>query len=177
MKLAVTGGVAEGKSTVVSYLTEAGYKAVSADDLAREAFQTEPVQSVLRELVSGDPTPDAVREAMVSSDDVRRQVNRTLHPAILERIRRSDADVFEVPLLIETCIQGLFDRTWVVTCGPEEQLRRLADRLGGTDEARAFLSVQLPTRAKLPFADRIVRTNSNRDTVRSYVVGAISRDL
>ena len=38
MKLALTGGVAEGKSTVASYLREAGFDVVSADDLAREVF-------------------------------------------------------------------------------------------------------------------------------------------
>jgi dephospho-CoA kinase len=179
MRLAVTGGAAEGKSTVLSYLREAGLSCASADEMARQAFATEEVQGHLAEWL-GLPkpiAPEAAREAAFGSDDFRRRLNALMHPRILEMMSDSDADAIEVPLLVEACLHPLFERVWVVTCGPREQLRRLAARLGGEAEARRLLAAQLATRAKCAFADRIVRTNREPHSVRSYVIEAIGRDL
>lgn len=75
----------------------------------------------------------------------------------------------EIPLLIEACLQGGFDRVWVVTCGADEQRRRLVERLGGEAGAEALLGSQLPTRAKIPFADVVIRTNQPEWSVKRDV--------
>ncbi len=95
-------------------------------------------------------------------------MNRILHPILLQRMLEANADFIEVPLLIETCIQGLFDEVWVVSCDPDEQLRRLSLRVG-MPEALKLIRSQLPTSAKLPFADFIVRTNEPETSVFALV--------
>jgi dephospho-CoA kinase len=179
MRIAVTGGIAEGKSTVMRYLRELGQETASADEIARQVFQLPEVQAEIAEavglLLPLDPT--AVRERISSSPDARRQVNAVTHPRILARIEGCPATWVEVPLLFEACLQGRFDRIWVATCGADEQLRRLRERLGDEDGARRLIATQLPTEVKLAFADEIVRTIGSEPAVKSFVEQGIEREL
>lgn len=179
MKLALTGGVAEGKSTVAAYVREAGFEVASADEIAREVFLDPNIQEGLAAMLGVRPPvePAVLRTAIFANPALRRQTNRLMHPRILQGILSSPAPVVEAPLLFEACIHSHFDRIWVVTCGPLEQLKRLAERLGNEGEARAIITAQLPTRVKCSFADRIVRTNAPSESVRSYVLEMIGRDL
>jgi dephospho-CoA kinase len=179
MKLALTGGVAEGKTTVASYVREAGFSVVSADEIARGVFLEDAVQDRLAEWIGAAPpiSPETLRAAIFAETALRRKVNALMHPRILELMLASDAVAVEAPLLFETCIHRHFERIWVVTCGPEEQLRRLTLRLGSEAAAKQIVKAQLPTRVKCAFADRIIRTNAPMDTVRSYVLDSIGQDL
>jgi dephospho-CoA kinase len=161
LKAALTGGVAEGKTTVLRMLSEAGLKTGSADEVARDVFEDPFTQGLIEERL-GLPGPlDRARlRALIASDpDKRRALNEVVHPEIFARLLEAGADVVEVPLLIETCLQSSFRRVWVVTCGRQEQVRRLTERLGDERRAEDMVSSQLPTPVKCAFADRIVRTD------------------
>lgn len=160
LNVALTGGIAEGKTTLLRALSEFGMKTVSADDVAREVFEDESTQAVIKErlgLASLDRA--SLGSAIAKDSGVRRVLNEVTHPEILARLIAADADVVEVPLLVETCLQSVFRRVWVVSCGRAEQERRLVERLGDLERARALVSTQLPTEVKCAFADRIVRTD------------------
>lgn len=169
----MTGGIAEGKSTVLEILSGLGIAVASADLIAAEVLDQPHVRARIVGQVGlpRDFSRADLRSEMNGSPAVRRAVNSTLHPLVLEVIARSGAQAVEVPLLCETCLTDAFSYVWVVTCGPEEQLRRLKARLGSESEAVSALAWQLPTRAKLPFADAIVRTNCERADVHSHVTG------
>lgn len=176
MRVAITGGIAEGKSTVLSMLAEAGHPAASADAVAREILSEPATRAALAE-IAGLPltfAPSELRQAIAASEAVRRAVNRLMHPAVMDRLAHSGATFFEVPLLVEACLQDRFDRIWVVTCGHEEQRRRLILRYGGEEHVDRMLAAQLPTRAKLPFADLIVRTNAPLDHVRRLLFSSVA---
>jgi dephospho-CoA kinase len=87
----------------------------------------------------------------------------------------------EVPLLIETATHQWFDEVWVCDAGDEARWRRLLDRLGGDQEsARRLLATQLPTKAKIPFADRIIRTDRPFESVMiltAKLAGEVARRL
>src|SRR5687768_7518771 len=121
MKIAVTGGIAEGKSTVLSYVAALGSAVESADSLAKEIFSEPYIQRELSALLGSlEPvSPDDLRAALAASGELRRGVNRVMHPAIREKIASSPATFIEVPLAVEACVYGDFDRLWVVTCGRE----------------------------------------------------------
>lgn len=178
-RIAVTGGIAEGKSTVLGYLRDAGHAVVSADVVAREVFASERVQQWLRRTFGeeAEPSREAVRARLSKDFTFRRALNERMHPEILRRLVASEAAFVEIPLLFETCSQRTFDRVWVVTCGPEEQLRRLESRLGDAAKAAELLGTQLPTRAKCALADRIVRTNAPEDAVQRKSVEAAIVDV
>ena len=177
LRVAITGGIGEGKSTVLGYLGEMGFPIASADRIAREVFLDRNIQELLAALlgVSAPVAPETLREAL-ADPDIRREVNAMTHPRILAGIRSIAEGFVEVPLLVEACLQGDFDRVWVVTCGPDEQFARIAARVGPA-EARSLIQAQLPTRAKIPFADRLVRTNEPESHVMRSVSLAAQRDL
>jgi dephospho-CoA kinase len=175
MRVAITGGIAEGKSTVLGYLREEGEAVASSDAYAREVFQEPDVQSALAHLLGQESPvePAALRDALSSSATLRRDVNRLMHPKVIERILASRAKYIEVPLLIEGCLQSLFDQVWVVSCGPEEQRRRLVERVGEA-AALELIATQLKTSVKTPFGDVVFRTNQPEETVKRYVKLAAS---
>lgn len=178
-RIAVTGGVGEGKSTVLRYIHELGIATVASDVVARKVFHMPEVQEQLACATGLDLPikPDQLRDAFTRVPLLRRTLNRVMHPLIRAELLASNAPVAEVPLLFETCMQGDYDCVWVVTCGPDEQLRRVAARLGGEGPASRLIATQIPTRAKIPFADRVVRTNDPEDAVFDYVSEAIRLDL
>jgi dephospho-CoA kinase len=178
-RIAVTGGIAEGKSTVAGYLRDLGHRTLSADDVAREVFQSEEVQEALASLLAVPLPlePAAVRRAIARDSRVRRHVNALTHPRISLRLASAPERIVEVPLLIEACLQGSFDRIWVVTCGPAEQLRRLTERLGSAEEASRLIRTQLPSTVKCAFADVIIRTNQDRESVLRCVSEAVRLEI
>lgn len=174
MRVAVTGGIGEGKSTVLAYLREAGYATDSADDIARQVILQPPVQALLLERV-GATDAAAVRERLADDPDFRRDLNALMHPSIADSMIHSTAQFLEVPLLIEACLQSSFSQVWVVTCGSDLQLSRLVSRLGNLERAAEMLRTQLPTCVKIPFADTVVRTNCDEESVRAYVIEAAQK--
>src|SRR5688572_28097620 len=123
LRIAITGGVAEGKSTVLRYVQEHGLTVASADDLARDAFNERYTQESIANLLGVEPpvSTKLVRDSILREPRLRRALNRLTHPQIVRSLEQSVATAIEVPLLIETCLQGHFDRIWVVTCGNLEQ--------------------------------------------------------
>ena len=179
VRVAITGGIAEGKSTVLSYIAEAGFEIASADSIAKAVFVDREVNARLADLLQIDSPvqPDQLRRAIASSPDLRRRANAITHPEILRRIRHSESAFIEIPLLVETALQGSFDQVWVVTCGREEQLRRLTERLGDKALAQDLMAAQLATRAKTPFSDLVIRTNQDDQSVRLLVTESVNRTM
>ncbi len=190
MWIAITGGICDGKSTLLAALSELGHATVSADEVVSDMY-SDPVfldrvrVSLGQEFVEGGQ----IKRAMVADHafrdaQFRRRLNALTHPEVTRRmlgtLESFGARIAfaEVPLLVEASLQGLFDRVWVVDAGPAERLRRLTAKLGGDESAaKARLSTQLPTEAKKAFADRIVRTNSGLESVKilaANLAGAIS---
>ena len=171
LQIALTGGIAEGKTTVLRALSEFGLRTTSADEIAREVLDDPAFSAqVAQRMCLSEPLDrEGLGRAIAADPAKRRALNSVLHPEILARMIEVRADVIEVPLLMETCLQGAFRRTWVVTCGPEEQLRRLTERLGDEGEALKRLAQQLPTKVKCAFADRIIRTDRPPGSVVSDV--------
>lgn len=168
--LAVTGGLAEGKSTVLADLDRLGVTTASADAIVAGLLKDPGLRARAWEAagLGAEAGSDELRLAVWSDAAARRRVNLVLHGPVLEALRREPAQAVEVPLLVEACLPDEFTWVWVVTCGPEEQQRRLARRWGSAEAAMA-LAAQLPTRAKAPFADAVLRTNLPQATVSTHV--------
>ncbi|HLP00051.1 MAG TPA: dephospho-CoA kinase [Fimbriimonas sp.] len=158
MKIALIGGIACGKSTVLGLLREMGVSVENADAIAKDVFWNPGVQARLRDAIRREPTPMGVREAIAANPELRRTVNAITHPAILSGILSSTAQVFEVPLLLETAIQGHFDAIWTVVCDPEVQKQRLHERYGN-GASDGLIQAQLSTKCKVAFADAIIPTS------------------
>jgi dephospho-CoA kinase len=164
MRIAVTGGIAEGKTTVMKMLHELGYSTVSADAIAKDVFWQPDVQEALAVLLELEEpvSPVMVRSAIEVDDSLRREVNQLIHPAVLEEVEKEPSDFVEMPLLVETILYTRFDAVWVVSCGEEEQMRRLRERYPDAPQ-RTLKTSQISRESRLAFADSVIRTDCSED--------------
>lgn len=172
MRIAITGGIAEGKSTVLACLADLGLSVVNSDQIARLVFERAEIQVQLAEVLG---LPDGpvdrlqMRRILAEDPEVRRKVNRIMHPPIRAEMEHSEAVFHEVPLLLEVCLYGRYDEVWGVTCGPEEQRKRLFARIKNENVVDSLLASQLPTTMKLAFADEVLDTRKARSEVENQV--------
>jgi len=168
--LAVTGGIASGKSRVTCCLAELGAHSVSLDDVSRalsepDGLITRAVAVNLgREFLNPQGRLDRARLAnyVFSSASNRKHLNSITHPLILAECNQQLAKaaamqpkplVVEVPLLFECGMHYLFRDTLLVWCSPEVQIERLLQRGLTIDEAQLRIDSQLPVRVKRHLAD------------------------
>ena len=182
LRVALTGGIATGKSHVRARFAARGVPTVDADRLAREVVEPgRPAWTALRNrfdpaLFTPDGALDRRRVAALVFDDAaaRAALEAIVHPHVraaidewFERVATSSAAPFgiaDIPLLFETERAAEFDRVIVTACDAATQLARLAqrDRLS-PDEGRKRLAAQLPTAVKAARADFVVRTGGSFD--------------
>ena len=180
-RIAITGGVAEGKTTVLRMFESLGAQTMSSDQLAATLLApgTEVWEQLIREfgqaITAADGALARERLAALAFGDaaVRRRLNRIMHPAVVRALQArlsepSPTPIFvEVPLLIEVALQGMFDAVVVVQATPALQRQRLMARGVPPQRARQILQAQLPTRCKTPFADWVIRTYRSLEYVEA----------
>ena len=180
-RIAITGGVAEGKTTVLRIFESLGAQVISSDQLAATLLApgTEVWEQLIREfgqaITAADGALARERLAALAFGDpaVRRRLNRIMHPAVVQALQArlsepSPTPIFvEVPLLIEVALQGMFDAVVVVQATPALQRQRLMARGVPPQRARQILQAQLPTRCKTPFADWVIRTHRSLEYVEA----------
>jgi dephospho-CoA kinase len=175
VRVALTGGIATGKSTVARLLHGHGLAVVDADRLAREAVAvgTPGLAEVSARfglsVVAADGALDrpALARIVFADETARRALERIVHPRVRAAIERFFAlvpagrpGVAEIPLAFETGWAAAFDVVVVVACHPETQRRRLMARDGLTDaEATQRLAAQWSIDQKARLADAVVLTD------------------
>lgn len=201
--VALTGGIASGKSTVARRLAEHGAVVVDADQVAREVV--EPGEPALRriaeefgpEMIADDGTLDrAALGAVVFSDpEARQRLNAITHPAVLARSRARFAEaaaadphaivVYDIPLLVEAGRTDEFDLVVVVHAAAETRVSRMVELRGMTrDEALHRLRSQATDTERLAIADVVIdadgtlaetlaQTDALWENLRARVGGAV----
>ena len=142
LKIALTGGIASGKTLVSDLLGIHGCHIVDLDIISREVVL--PGSEGLKELVANfgqsillpDGTLDRqnLRDELFKKGRNRAKIEEILHPKILQKMKSEMDDCQEgimivvIPLLVEKELWGPFDRAIVVDCETEMQLTRLMSR-------------------------------------------------
>jgi len=175
-RVAITGGVADGKSTVLRMLRDLGRSTIDADSIVAELWGDSIYIESLRVALGLPGISKSVVRAQVLPDPHKRRIlNHHFHEHVMRRIDASGAEFVEIPLLFETCTYGQFSQIWVVQANPEQQIERLTAKLGALAAASAILDAQLPTVAKIQFCDELIRTNLSLELVQSQVSSALDR--
>ena len=175
--IALTGGIASGKSTIARRLAEHGAVVIDADAVVREL--QEPGQPVLAAIAErfgpGVLTAEGLLDraalgALVFADRAKLGVlNDIVHPAVKAESQRRfraaiDADpravvVYDVPLLAEARGTAEWDLVVVAHAPAEVRVARMvADRGMSEDEARARVANQASDEERLKLADVVIDT-------------------
>jgi dephospho-CoA kinase len=183
-RVALTGGIASGKTTVANLFAELGIPLVDTDVIAREVV--EPGQPALAQLVAtfGPDVLDAdgrldrrrMRERIFADPTAKQRLEAILHPAIRAEMERQSREVggpyqvLVIPLLTEGKRREHVDRVLLVDVPEELQIQRLMMRDGVTHEqARASLNAQATRADRLAMADDVVRNTGRVDDLRAEV--------
>ena len=175
-RVALTGGIATGKSYVAAKLREAGVPVVDADVLSREVVKPGgPALAAIRkrfgpDAIRSDGSMDRIRIGHLVFRDkrARQDLEGIIHPAVIQAIneffdklpKKTPFAVADIPLLFETGRQKEFDSVVVVACKRDTQLDRMLarDRLSKEDAERR-IAAQLPIDQKVEKADYVIRTD------------------
>jgi dephospho-CoA kinase len=171
MRVALTGGIASGKSTVAALFAGLGVPVIELDEIAREVVA--PGSALLAQLFErfgpavrrGDGSLDrrALREAVFRDPVARGDLEALLHPAIHARAAQREAAargpyvITVIPLLAESGRASEYDRVLLVDCDERLQRTRLGQRDGSSAELiEAALKSQAPRAARRALADDLI---------------------
>lgn len=183
--IGLTGGIGTGKTTVSNYLAHRHQLPVlDADIYAREAVQEgSPILSNIFErygvsvrLPDGTLNRKRLGEIIFTYPAERQWLEQQIHPYVRSRFQSQVSTLVDprvvlvVPLLFEANMTDLVTEIWVVSCSPEQQLRRMMerDRLS-LEEAQARLNSQLPLQDKVARADVVLDNSSTPEALLKQV--------
>lgn len=183
-RIALTGGIASGKSTVAAAFERRGITVIDSDQLAREVVApgtpgfTAVTARFGADVIAADGSLDrrALRAIVFTDPAARRDLEAITHPriraAMAERAAASGGpyQIFMIPLLAEGGRAAEFDRVLVVDCPEDLQLQRVMAR-DQTDaaSARAILAAQASRAARLAIADDVIVNDGDRSALETQV--------
>jgi len=170
LKVALTGGIASGKSQVSALLEGYGCFIVDLDIIAREVVEpgtaglNELIENFGKAILSNDGTLNRkyLRDELFKKGRNRSLIEQVLHPKILQKMKDAmDACtkgivIVVVPLLVEKNLWHPFDRAIVVDCEVDNQIKRLMNREHiDQSKAEAMLLAQASRRQRLKLNDHL----------------------
>ena len=185
-RIALTGGIATGKSYVAGRFRDAGVPVVDADVLAREAVApgTPGLAAIAarfgQTVIGPDGALDRARLGTIDFADeaARRDLEAIVHPAVRAGIEQffealppaTPFAIADIPLLYETGREAQFEKVIVAACDPETQVARVMKRDGLSEaDARRRVAAQMPIAEKARRADYVIRTDGSYDVTNAQV--------
>ena len=170
--IALTGGIAAGKSTVAARLAELGAVIVDADQVVRDVQGAgSPVlQRIADEFGDGILTDEgsldrpALGALVFGNPDRLAALNAIVHPAVREESARRFGEAFaadpdDVPLLVEARVDDPWELIVVAHAPADLREQRLVDLRGmSRQEAASRIASQVPDEARLAIADVVIDT-------------------
>ena len=191
-RVALTGGIATGKSHVRGVLERLGVPTIDADALARDALApgTAGLAAVVGRFGPGVLGPDgaldrhALAGIVFTDASARRDLEAIVHPAV-----RAATDAFfaalegsahgfavaDIPLLYEVGRDTDFDLVIVAAVDPDVQVTRVMARDGLTEaDARRRMAAQLPIAEKVKRADYVIETGGTFEETDAQVRAVVA---
>lgn len=191
--LGITGGIASGKSTVVTLFKKQGFPVVDGDIVAREVVEpdTEGLQALKKvfgsEIIKENGALDRKRLGTIvfQDEEQRNLLNRTLDSFIRKEITKQTEEakrvsplvIVDIPLLYEGKYEAMMDQVAVVYVTPEIQLQRLMMRNDFSEkEALERINSQVSLEEKRKRADVIIDNCSSKETTQRQVLDWLKKN-
>lgn len=183
IRIALTGSIGMGKSTVAAMFEKAGIPVFDADAVVRRlqapsGALVQPIgERFPHALKNGALDRDALAAAVLGDPESLSALEAIVHPAVhAERARfllanqSRPALLFDIPLLFETHGEEAFDKIIVVSAPAGVQRKRVLARPGMTEaKLDAILSRQMPDEEKRRRADFVIDTGTDLSTTEAQV--------
>lgn len=182
--VALSGGVASGKSTIANLFAQLGVPIIDADIIARQVVEvgTDALAQIVKHfsteilLPNGELDRSQLREIIFNNDHERLWLNNLLHPIIHKITQKQIAKqtapyvIWVVPLLIENNLHQLADRVLMVDVPETLQMERLIYRDKISESlAKRMILTQVPLAERLSYADDIIVNNGNLASLSEQV--------
>lgn len=171
--VALTGGIASGKTTVSRMFERRGIPIIDADVIARKVVEpgSSALESIKQKLGQTICNPDGqlnrrrLRENIVNHVELKQWLEDLLHPLIQKQTDLQIQTVttpfclWVVPLLVENQLQNQADRILLADIPETLQIQRTIDRDGVSEaQARAIIKLQVSREQRLAVADDVIQT-------------------
>lgn len=182
-KIAITGTIASGKTSVCDYLRSSGFYVFDCDaynsyllEKGNEGFLR--VKDRFNECIIDGAIDKKILARIIFSDDKRRkELEEILHPLILKKMKEESEkhDLFfaEVPLLFETDFYKEFENRWLVVADNEDCIKRLIEKGYTYEEAKLRLMTQMSVQEKKKMATQILYNNKDFSFLNKQVENAL----
>ena len=184
-RVALTGGIGSGKTTVANKFEQLGVPVIDSDIISREIV--EPGQSCLNKIIQhfGDElltkekvlNREKLRNIIFNDDKAKEKLEEILHPSIYEEIDKKISKIdypyclVVIPLLIETNAMGYFNRILIVDTAETMQIHRAQQRDNASEEnIEKIIKSQVSREQRLKHADDIIENNLSIEELNNSVV-------
>ncbi len=195
--IAITGGIASGKSAASAWLEKHGNKVIYSDKLGHEALKMPKVEEQLitkfgeEILEDGKISRQKLAKLVFSDPDNLLFLNNLTHPLIRKKMQdiadNSDEDIlfYEIPLLYENGLADKFDYVINVFSTEDVKIARIKERDGLDEEAAKLrIKAQLPDHIKLERADINLLNNGSLEelyrqleNIRDYFIKLPKKEI
>lgn len=183
IRIALTGSIGMGKSTVAKMFEAAGVPLFDADAEVRRlqgpgGALVEPIGALFPNVVrDGEVDREVLSRAVLGKPEALKRLEALVHPAVraardrfIAAHRDSPALLFDIPLLFETGGEGNADKVIVVSAPADIQRDRVLARPGMTPaKLDAILARQMPDADKRARADFVIDTGGDLSTTQAQV--------
>ncbi len=177
--IGLTGGIASGKSTVANMLRDKNIPIVDADVVAREVVEigTNTYEKLVsefgEEILNADKTLNRPKLGSIifQNQEKREKLNSIMHPSIRTSMKEKtkryiqeghDVVVMDIPLLFESNLTHLVDKTLLVFVTEKTQLKRLMERNDLSEkEATDRIQSQMPLAEKVKLSHAVIDNNGS----------------
>ena len=163
-KIAITGGIGSGKSLLLDFARELGYKAFSCDEIYKDLLEKEfYIQSIQRQfpiaVENGKINKMKLSEIVFNDKEKLKQLNKIAHPFILqelekqmnESLKKTSLVFAEVPVLFENGYEENFDEILVVLRDKNQRIESLKKRdFSSVEEIKNKMNSQFDYDHNLP---------------------------
>ncbi|MDP4708595.1 MAG: dephospho-CoA kinase [Rickettsiaceae bacterium] len=183
--IAVTGSLASGKSFILNYLSNMGYKTFSCDDYVRKLYQDIAIQNLIKNSLEDLDIFNKQNLAKIIYNDAeaRDKLEKIIHPKVRIAIKEFEEEnkkenflFTEVPLLFESGFDKYFSFSICVFCSEKTRIKRANSRGGAIDPniLEKIKQIQLGQEEKKKRADFLIDSEEEDKKIKANLVAIIN---